>query len=433
MEIKVKILKIILIILFISMPENATATKLFSMDFESQACNIIIQDGAIVNSTCIDYWGSSDIPYYRCSLLKKPSGNIYVEWDLNTILTDAGTDFYNGTCGGVDNDLATDGTTYYLSTFVRFERINEHSIWHDTSVEENSFDKLIEMTGYGFRWGMYSGWPQGRYNAVSGKFTFMAWYGQGAAIPDGSCGDGGSDNIAANISPYGINNPYLADYERWYALVLAVTPKADNTGRVQMWVNGTKIIDTQNCKTAMNNPTINRVTMHGTIAQPGYDAPAHKRQADRIMVTDYWQDVVDGGYLQDPETGGRPSDDRVESGGGCFIATAAFGAHPNSYVEILRIFRDRFLLSNYPGRAFVSLYYKVSPFVAEFISHHESLKTIVRWILIPLVGFIWVTLKIGPIATFGLMALIVILIGRSLSISISRRQHKRINNRLSSD
>ena len=40
----------------------------------------------------------------------------------------------------------------------------------------------------------------------------------------------------------------------------------------------------------------------GTIAQPAYDAPSHYRQYDAFIVTDNWQDIIDGGYLSDPES-----------------------------------------------------------------------------------------------------------------------------------
>ena len=73
------------------------------------------------------------------------------------------------------------------------------------------------------------------------------------------------------------------------------------------------------------------------------------------------------------------------SGGGCFIATAAWGSGLAPEVLTLREFRDRYLLTNGPGQAFVDWYYRVSPNAAAFIAEHESLKTAVRWGLTPIV------------------------------------------------
>ena len=72
-------------------------------------------------------------------------------------------------------------------------------------------------------------------------------------------------------------------------------------------------------------------------------------------------------------------------GGGCFIATAAFGSYLHPEVITLRNFRDRYLLTNLPGRAFVAAYYKTSPPIADFIREHEAVRFIVRILLIPII------------------------------------------------
>lgn len=86
----------------------------------------------------------------------------------------------------------------------------------------------------------------------------------------------------------------------------------------------------------------------------------------------------------------------------CFIATAAYDSPLHSHVEILRNFRDKYLITNKLGRKLVKLYYKYSPPLANIIAKHKTLKFAVRISLLPLVAFGYSMVYIGPIKTFTL-------------------------------
>jgi hypothetical protein len=92
----------------------------------------------------------------------------------------------------------------------------------------------------------------------------------------------------------------------------------------------------------------------------------------------------------------------------CFIATAAYGSYLAGEVQVLRGFRDEYLLTNPAGSAFVHYYYEFSPPVADYIKSHATLKTAVRYMLTPVVYSIKYpayALIISSVLVLGLMLL----------------------------
>ncbi len=82
--------------------------------------------------------------------------------------------------------------------------------------------------------------------------------------------------------------------------------------------------------------------------------------------------------VEDPPVGSGSS-------GNCFVATAAYGSYLEPEVRLLRDFRDRYLLTNVPGRAFVDWYYRTSPPVADVIAERGLLRLMTRLALTPMV------------------------------------------------
>jgi len=83
------------------------------------------------------------------------------------------------------------------------------------------------------------------------------------------------------------------------------------------------------------------------------------------------------------------------AGGGCFIATASYGSPTAKQLDVLREFRDIVLLKSTVGSQFVTLYYKLSPPVADFISGNSFLRTLVRELLVD--PMVWIVEATGGI------------------------------------
>lgn len=70
----------------------------------------------------------------------------------------------------------------------------------------------------------------------------------------------------------------------------------------------------------------------------------------------------------------------------CFVATAAWGSPMAHEVMILRSFRDIYLLNADAGTAFVSMYYAVSPPIADVIRDRGWLRNAIRYALRPVIN-----------------------------------------------
>jgi hypothetical protein len=93
---------------------------------------------------------------------------------------------------------------------------------------------------------------------------------------------------------------------------------------------------------------------------------------------------------------------------GCFIATAAYGFYSAPQVQVLRDFRDRYLLTNAPGRAFVAWYYHYGPIGAHFINVHPWLKPPVRLVLLPLVIGSFLLIHTPPLVKIAIILLAIV-------------------------
>ncbi len=80
------------------------------------------------------------------------------------------------------------------------------------------------------------------------------------------------------------------------------------------------------------------------------------------------------------------------SGRQCFVTTAAYGDADHPVVEVLRQFRDRYLLQTVSGQALVRYYYEVGPSLAAAIEDKPIACLLVRLLVTPLAGFALLTM-----------------------------------------
>lgn len=71
--------------------------------------------------------------------------------------------------------------------------------------------------------------------------------------------------------------------------------------------------------------------------------------------------------------------------GGCYIATAVYGSYDCPPVWTLRHFRDRYLAKRILGRAFIKVYYAISPTLVKLFGHTKWFNKFFRKLLDPMV------------------------------------------------
>ena len=108
----------------------------------------------------------------------------------------------------------------------------------------------------------------------------------------------------------------------------------------------------------------------------------------------------------------------------CFIATAAYGTPMAKEIEILREFRDKYLMTNPVGKSLVEFYYRVSPPIAEFITGYPSLKPIVRAGLVPAVAMSAVAVDTTPTQKVAIISLLV-LVSVAVAVWATRQRSRR--------
>ena len=289
-----KLLATCIFIFSIFYTQNSIATVYLSWDAEEHPC-----DGTPLPNPPFKYTEAPTPGYVVCAAT--PNGNRFFEWSVSALQTSYYTEVSNSNFP-ITNIF---GKTFYLAYYVRVTRIGGVDVWHLTS---QSADKNVELYGRGLRIIGYKGHWEGMLDNQSGRWT--VWAMDGNRLNDGNPSwepllQDYRDALYLNQNGFSSSKPIQLEYEKWHSYVLKVKVNSQTyaegnvpDGEVVIWVNGTKILEYKNLWVASGtSPSISRVVMGGTIAQPYYDAPPHKQQFDALILTDNWQDIINGGYM----------------------------------------------------------------------------------------------------------------------------------------
>ncbi len=285
MYLRLKLAILIFLLLFV-VPDISHATIYFYYDAED--CT----DGEYLPFSIFEPIYGRDELRGRCvSNTTAPQGNKIIQWNVTDPVPPY-SDIHHQL-----NDVFFDtippsspGATYYFAFFFRFDRIDGQDIWHE-GVGTECFDKAAEIRGGGIRWIINFG-ERAMGNQDHHYTIFIATdkdYNPELESP--------SDTYSQNYNGYSRFNPIQLEYEKWNTVVFKMKWATDKTGEIGMWVNGIKVMEYMNFITVLSPGTFSKMMMHGTIAQPLYDAPPHYRKFDAIIFTDNWQDIINGGYL----------------------------------------------------------------------------------------------------------------------------------------
>ena len=95
-----------------------------------------------------------------------------------------------------------------------------------------------------------------------------------------------------------------------------------------------------------------------------------------------------GPIVEDVTPNDVPQNDMSQNGGGCLIATAAFGSEMAPQVQFLREIRDNTVLQTESGISFMTgfnqFYYSFSPYIADYERENPAFKETVKLALTPL-------------------------------------------------
>lgn len=305
------------------------------------------------------------------------------------------------------------------------------------SVESDGLENSVELSWSPNRWYLLEGYRL-YYDNDEGAPYEGTGADQGDSPIDAGDVTGFTLNGLAAASGADLAAPELAPPSpRDRALLLSWSRVEDASGYLVYY----RAEDGDGDEVSIDVGNVTRYTLGGLDNGTNYRVrvAAYAQGAYRFAVTAYpgFDEDLEGAFSDEvtasigPRAEGPPSNEVVDfpeaiiafpglpDENGCFIATAAYGFYGAGEVQLLRRFRDRYLLTHAPGRALVAWYYAHSPRWAAALNEHPALKAPVRIALLPGVALAAFLLHVPPAGQW--MAVVLILASAAL---LARRRRK---------
>ena len=163
---------------------------------------------------------------------------------------------------------------------------------------------------------------------------------------------------------------------------------------IHPWMQGTIIVQEAGEETHSEETVVEEVVeetvVEEVVEETVVEEVVEETVVEETVVEEVVEETVVEEVVEETVVEEVVSNQESEEGGGCLIATAAYGSEMSPQVQLLREIRDNQLMNTEFGTAFMStfnnVYYSFSPVIADMEREHPMFKEAVKLSLTPMLS-----------------------------------------------